>query len=168
MPGKYRFDPLFYARYWYVQSITMTTGTAKAQKTDAAANWTTVRSGDQLSNITITLAQGGAAIRGRIAIPEGAATSGTAVYLVPSEPDKAEDVLRYFVSDIGADLTFAFNSVPPGKYLALVDSPALTFTKLRQPESASERATIRRRAEAKKNAMELKPCQNVSDFQLKQ
>jgi hypothetical protein len=169
VPGKYRFEPMFYARYWYLQSITTSTGAAKPQKIDASANWTTLKSGEQLSNLTITLAQGAASIRGRVPAPEGAATpGGTSVYLVPGEPDKADDVLRYFVSGVGDDQTFAFNNLPPGKYLALVDSPAPTLAKLRQPEFASSRATIRRRAEVKKNAIDLKPCQNLSDFQLKQ
>ena len=169
MAGKYRLEPLFYARYWYVQSITTTTGTAKPQKIDAAANWTTLKSGDQLSNLTITLAQGGASIRGRVPAPESATVPPpTTVYLVPSEPDKAEEVLRYFVTDVGTDLTFAFNSVPPGRYLALVDTQTTPLTKLRLPESAPTRTKLRRSAEANKNTLELKPCQNLADYQVKQ
>jgi len=167
-PGRYRFEPIFFARYWYLQSITMSTGTPKPQKIDAAATWTTLKSGEQLANLTITIAQGAASIRGRVPAPEGAATlSGSSVYLVPAEPDKADDVLHYFVSAVSEDQTFAFNNVPPGKYLALIDSQASTLGKLRQPESASTRTTIRRRAEAKKNALELKPCETLSDYQLK-
>lgn len=168
-PGKYQFEPIFYARYWYLQSISFNTGTAKPQQVDAASNWTTVKSGDQLSNLTITLAQGAASIRGRISLPEGAANPGAmSVYLVPGEGEKAEDVLRYFVSSVGEDQAFAFNSLPPGKYLVLLDSQALTLAKLRQPESAATRATLRRRADSKKNAIELKPCQNLNDYLLKQ
>jgi hypothetical protein len=168
-PGKYRFEPVFYAHYWYLQSIMMSTGTAKPQKTDAAANWTTLKSGDQLGNLTITIAQGAASIRGRVPVAEGAAApSGVSVYLVPAEPDKAEDVLRYFVSSIGEDQTFAFNNVAPGKYLALLDAQASSLSKLRLPESAPTRTKLRRTAEAKKNSIELKPCQTLADFQLKQ
>lgn len=168
-PGKYRFEPVFFARYWYLQSITIPVGTTKPQKIDAAATWTALKSGEQLANLTITIAQGAASIRGRVPAPESAATqSGTSVYLIPAEPDKVDDVLHYFVSAVGEDQTFAFNNVPPGKYLALLDSQAPTLAKLRQPESASTRTTIRRRAEAKKNAIELKPCQNLSDYQIKQ
>ena len=167
VPGRYRFEPLFYARYWYVQSITMNTGTAKPQKVDAALNWTTLKSGEQLATLTITLAPGGASVHGRLPVPEATAAPAMSVYLVPSEPDKADDVLRYFVSDVASDMTFGFNSVPPGKYLALVDAQASSLAKLRQPESASTRATIRSRAEAKKNQIALKPCETLSDYQLK-
>jgi hypothetical protein len=169
VPGRYRFNPLFYARYWYLQSITTTTGAAKPQKIDAAANWTTLKPAEQLSNLTITLAQGAASIRGRVPVAEGAAVpAGLSVFLVPAEPDKADDVLRYFISEVGADQTFTFNNLPPGKYLALLDTQATTLTKLRQPESAPTRTKLRRSAEAKKNDLELKPCQTLNDYQPKQ
>lgn len=168
LPGRYQFEPRFYARYWYLQSITTTTGTPKPQKIDAAANWTTVKAGEQLSNLTITLAQGAASVRGRLVVPEGVAAPAMAVYLVPAELDKADDVLRYFISDPGSDLTFTFNNLPPGKYFVFVDTPSTTLTKLRQPESAPARAKLRRSAEARKNEIELKPCQNLADYQLKQ
>jgi hypothetical protein len=170
MPGKYQFDPQFHARYWYLQSITMTAGTvAKPQKIDAAANWTALKSGEQLANVTITLAGGAASIRGRVPVAEGAAlAAGTSVFLVPAEADKVDDVLRYFMSEVGADGTFTFNNVAPGKYLTLVDTQATTLTKLRQPEGAPTRTKLRRTAEAKKNDLELKPCQTLADYQPKQ
>ena len=167
-PGRYQFDPHFYARYWYLQSITLGTATAKSQKIDAAATWTVVKSGDQLSNLTITLAAGAASIRGRLAAAEP--PPGMSVYLVPSEPDKAEDVLRFFVTETAADGVFAFNNLPPGRYWALAqttDPKVATLAKLRQPEAASARTKLRRAAEAQKSAIELKPCQNLTDYQLK-
>jgi hypothetical protein len=164
--GKYQFEPRFFARYWYLQSIAVTTGTPKPQRVDAAASWTTVKPGEQLSNLTITLAQGAASIRGRVVVAEGAATP-TSLYLVPAEPDKVNDVLRYFVSNVGDDLTFTFNNLPPGRYLTYLDTQTTTLKKLRQPEASPERLKIRRSAETKKNEIELKPCQNLVDYQLK-
>ena len=173
-PGRYRFEPHFYARYWYLQSIAIP---AKPQKIDAAANWTTVKSGEQLPNVTITLAEGAASIRGRLALAEGAAApAGMVVYLIPAEPDKAEDVLRFFVTEIASDGTFTLNNLPPGKYLAFtqtnVDGQIATLTKLRQPEAALARTKLRRSVEAQretqKTEIELKPCQNLADYQLKQ
>ena len=169
VPGRYQFEPRFYSRYWYLQSITLTTGAAKPQKIDAAASWTAVKSGEQLSNLAITLALGAASVRGRVPVTEGAAApAAMSVYLVPGEPDKADDVLRYFVADVGADMTFTFNNLPPGRYLAFADTQSTTLTKLRQPESATARTKLRRSAETKKNEVELKPCQTVSDYQIKQ
>ena len=166
--GKYQFEPRFYARYWYLQSIATTTGTPKPQKFDVAANWMTVKSGEQLSNLTITLAQGAASIRGRVVVQEGAPVSAMSLYLVPAEPDKTNDVLRYFVSDVAEDMTFTLNNLPPGRYLTYLDTQTTTLKKFRQPEAAPERLKVRRSAETKKNEIELKPCQNLVDYQLKQ
>ena len=171
-PGRYRFDPRFFARYWYLQSITMNTRGAKPQKIDAAANWTTVKSGEQLNNVTITLAEGAASIRGRLTLAEGAVVQpGTHLYLVPAEPDKATDVLRFFVTEISSDGTFTLNNVPPGKYLALtqtnVEGQIATVAKLREPETAAARSKLLRSAGSKKTEIDLKPCQNLADYQLK-
>jgi len=175
--GKYRFEPRFFARYWYLQSITMNTRgalrNAKPQKSDAAATWTTVKSGDQLTNIIITLAEGAASIRGRLAVAEGAVVqSGTNLYLIPAEPDKATDVLRFFVTGIASDGTFTLSNLPPGKYLALtqtnVEAQIATVAKLRESEASAARTKLRRTAETRKTEIELKPCQNVADYQLKQ
>src|ERR1700752_461529 len=172
VPGKYQLEPRFYARYWYLQSITTSTVGPKPQKIDAAANWTLLKPGEQLTNLNITLAAGAASIRGSVPVPEGAALpAGLVAYLVPSEPDKAEDVLRFFVTNIAEDGTFTFSNLPPGRYLALtqtdVDPQIATQSKLRQPETATARAKLRRTAETKKADIELKPCQNRTDFQLK-
>jgi len=172
VPGKYQLEPRFYARYWYLQSITTSTVGPKPQKIDAAANWTLLKPGEQLTNLNITLAAGAASIRGSVPVPEGAALpAGLVAYLVPSEPDKAEDVLRFFVTNIAEDGTFTFSNLPPGRYLALtqtdVDPQIATQAKLRQPETATARAKLRRTAETKKADIELKPCQNRTDFQLK-
>jgi hypothetical protein len=166
LPGRYRFEPHFYARYWYLQSMTTTTGTPKPQKIDAAANWTSVKSGEQVTSLIITLAQGAASIRGRL-MADGAPTA-MSIVLMPAEPDKVDDVLRYFVSGVSADLTFSFNNLPPGKYLAVIETQPPSLTRLRQPEGAPARTKLRRAAEAKKNEIELKPCQNLTDYQLKQ
>jgi protocatechuate 3,4-dioxygenase beta subunit len=170
MPGRYRFEPQFYARYWYLKSITMKTSGAKPQTIDAAANWTITKSGDQLTGLTITLAEGAASIRGRLALAE----PGTIFYLMPAEPDKATDVLRFFATDVATDGSFTLSNLAPGKYLALtqtnVDAQIATQAKLREPETAAAaaRTKLHRAAEAKKTEIELKPCQNLADYQLKQ
>ena len=174
--GKYQFDPIFSARYWYLQSITIGTApqatvrSQPASKTDAAANWTTVKFGEHLSNLTITLAEGAASVRGKL--ESGEPALGTVLYLVPSEQDKAGDVLRFFVTEIGVDGTFALNNLAPGRYWTLVqtnsDPQIATLTKLRQPEAATARTKLRKTAEAKKTEIELKPCQNLTGYQLKQ
>jgi carboxypeptidase family protein len=172
-PGKYRFEPRFYARYWFLQSVTIgaapaTTAKAQTSRVNAAANWTVVKPGDQINSLTITLAEGAASIRGKFVSSE--TSSGVVLYLVPSEPDKADDVLRFFVTDIAADGTFALNNLPPGRYWLLmqtnVDAQISNVTKLRLPEAATARTKLRRSAETQKTEIQLKPCQNLTDYQL--
>lgn len=165
-PGRYRFDPRFYARYWYLSSISI----AATPKTDPAANWTTIKFGDQITNVTITLAEGAASIRGRLKLGENTELpAGIGVYLLPAEREKTADVLRHFMTTVQADGAFAVNNLPPGRYLALVqslDPQANTLAKLRLPESAETRTKLRRAAESQKTDLELKPCQNLTDYEL--
>ena len=170
--GSYQFEPRFYARYWYLQSITMNSAGAKPGRVDAAANWTALKSGEQLSNLNITLAEGAASVHGKVPVTDAASPPAVVVYLIPNDRDKVDDVLRYFVTDVDPDGTFTFNNLAPGKYLALtqttVDPQIATLAKLRQPDATTARAKLRRTAETKKSEIELKPCENLADYQLNQ
>ena len=162
-PGKYLVEPRFFARYWYLDSISVTA----TPRIDAAANWTNVKFGDQLSNFTITLAEGAASIRGNVKTANASELpTGLAVYLVPAEREKSGDVLRYFVTSIEANGAFALNNLPPGRYDTVVqplDATTSTLFKLRLPEATEARTKLRRAAETQKTDLELKPCQNLTD-----
>ncbi len=163
MPGKYLLEPRFSGRYWFLQSI----GVPATPKVDAAANWTNVKFGDQLTNFTIAIAEGAASIRGNVTTAkESELPVGLAVYLVPAEREKSGDVLRYFVSPVEANGAFALNNLPPGRYHVLVqplDATTSTLFKLRLPEATEARAKLRRSAETQKTDLELKPCQSLTD-----
>jgi len=165
-PGRYLPDPRFYARYWYLSSISI----PATPKVDPAANWTTLKFGDQITNFTITVAEGAASIRGRLKPAENSELpSGFGVYLIPAEREKSADVLRYFMTSVQADGTFSFNNLAPGRYLALVqplDAQTDTPAKLRLPDAAETRTKLRRAAESQKTNLELKPCQNLTDYEL--
>ncbi len=177
--GQYAFNPRFFARYWYLQSISLSPQPPAATaakpvpantRTDAARNWTTVKLGDRITGLSITLAEGAASIRGQVIAPEGSKFPGKlSVYLVPSERDKAEDVLRFFTVETAEDGTFAVNNLPPGRYWLITQDPTdseLTSERLRLPTAAESRAKLRRTAETAKTDIELKPCQNITDYQL--
>jgi hypothetical protein len=164
--GRYLLDPNFHARYWYLDSISV----GSAPKVDAAANWTTLKAGDQLANVAITVAEGAASIRGRLTTADAAALpTGLGLYLIPADRERVADVLRYFVTPVEADGTFAFNNVPPGRYLAVqqtLDAQTSTLARLRLPEATEARTKLRRAAETQRAELELKPCQNLTDYQL--
>ncbi|HEX7330144.1 MAG TPA: carboxypeptidase-like regulatory domain-containing protein [Pyrinomonadaceae bacterium] len=165
--GRYFFEPQFRAKDWYLQSITLTP--AAGAKTDASRTWTTVKSGERISGLTITLAQGGASLHGEVVLKEGETLPEKAfVYLVPAERDTGLDALRYFTSAVKADGKIALSSIAPGRYWVLVKSENVvtSVSKLRLPDQAEFRAKLRREAEAANTTVEFKPCQNVSGFEL--
>ena len=69
---------------------------------------------------------------------------------------------------IGPDRKVALNNIPPGSYWVLVKSEGapVSTAKLRLPDQKELRASLRREAEAAKTTIELKPCQNLTGFQL--
>ncbi len=166
--GQYYFAARFSAKSWYLQSISFASG-AKAQPADATRVWTNVKTGDRLSGLTVTLAQGGATLNGQIASREDEMLPEKLfVYLVPAEKEKADDVLRFYGAAVSADRKIAFNSIAPGHYWILaqpaIDEATSPMRKLRWPDETEMRAKLRRDAEAARAAIELKPCQNVVDF----
>jgi hypothetical protein len=177
-PGEYRFHTRPFAKYWYLQSILLRPSVASAAKNttanrpvDAARKWTTVNSGARVSGLLITLAEGAASIKGQIKLAEGQKMPPKLfAYLVPAEPEKAEDILRYFASLMGPDGNFALNNLPPGRYWVLAKAAAenesAVLSKLRLPEEAEYRTKLRQEAELAKTESELKPCQNLTDYQL--
>lgn len=92
------------------------------------------------------------------------------MYLVPAEKESAEDVLRFFASEVGSDGTSALNNLPPGRYWAVAqvipNNEIQSEFKLRSPAAAEARAQLRRAAESGKFLVELKPCQNMAHYQL--
>jgi hypothetical protein len=168
VPGRYFFMPEFAAKYWYLQSITLPPVPPATTPVDATRTWTGLKSGDRLSGLTITLAQGAASFSGQIAEDR---SEDLFLYLVPAEKERAEDALRFFGAAIGPDRKAALNNLPPGSYRVLVKSTAeggsVSTAKLRLPDQKELRASLRREAEAAKTTIELKPCQHVSGFALK-
>ncbi len=174
-PGEYYFVTRSPAKYWYLQSITFgapaSAARSASRSSDATLVWTKVKAGEQLSGLTITLAQGAASLRGQLVLGEGAQVPEKLfVYLVPSEREKAEAVLRYFAAPVSPDGKIALHNIAPGRYWILAqpftDDAATPLTKLRLPHETETRARLRREAEAAKTEIEFKPCQNVTDYQL--
>lgn len=170
-PGDYRFVTQFSGKYWFLRSISLPPLKSQpAKPVDAARTWTTIKSGDRLSGLTITLAHGAASLRGQIVLAEGEPLPEKLIaYLVPAEREKADDVLRYFAVAVSADGRIVFDNIAPGRYWILAQTTTedrSPSTKLRLPDSTEIRSALRRAAEAAKTEIEFKPCQNVLDFRL--
>jgi hypothetical protein len=178
LTDQYTFNLRFFAHYWYLQSISLANPPAGVvaksvqtnQRVDAAGNWTTVKFGDRIAGLTITLAEGAATLRGRVTVPEGSSLPpGLSVYLVPTEREKASDVLRFFIAAVAFDGSFALTNIPPGLYWSIAKPATVdeaTTSKLRLPSAEDSRLKLRREAETTKLETELKPCVNVTDYQV--
>jgi len=178
-PAQYRFNVRPLAKYWYLKSITWPNGTTAAspkspapdRPRDAARNWTNIHMGERLTGLTVTFAEGAASVRGQIDAGEAKKLAGRVfVYLSPAEPDKAEDIVRYFASLAAEDGTFTLTNLPPGHYWVTAatasGSDSNMMSRLRLPDETELRAKLRRDGETGKLQIEFKPCQNVSDYRL--
>lgn len=167
-PGEYYFVTRFVGKSWYLQSISLGSSTTK-KAVDATRVWTRITSGDRISGLKITLAEGAASLSGQVALAEGEAVPEKSfVYLVPAEKESGDEVLRFYASPLNPDGKITLNNLAPGRYW-LLTAPALDggLTKLRLPDATETRAKLRREAEASKTEIELKPCQTVVDYRLK-
>lgn len=175
--GQYHFIARFFAKYWYLDSISLQRSVAPGTKTtqagrqvDAARNWTALKAGDRLSGLMVKLSEGAASLRGKITLGEGEkAPARLYVYLVPAARETAEDVLRFYAAPVSPDGKITLNNLAPGRYWMLaqpaIEGPIPPLTKLRLPDETEIRARLRRDAEAAKTEIEFKPCQNLTDFQ---
>lgn len=165
--GRYYFTTQHFAKDWYLKSLLLT---ATGKPLDAARTWTTLKPGDRLNGLTITLAQGAASLRAQIVLSEGETLAEKLyVYLVPAEKGAAEDPLRFYSATVTADGKVALDNLAPGRYLVLAatDESASPLAKLRSPDETTYRAKLRRQAEAAKTELELKPCQKMADFKVR-
>jgi uncharacterized membrane protein YgcG len=181
-PGQYRFDVSFNAKYWYVRSLMLPSAPASsapgrsrpaaqatARAIDAAREGVSLKFGSRVRELTVTLAEGAASLRGHLAEGPGEKPpAGLFVYLIPAEKDQGENVLRFFAAPVSDDGGFALTNVAPGLYWALARTPvdAQAESKLRTAEGRDERAALRRAGEDAKASVELKPCQNLVEYRL--
>lgn len=173
-PGRYEVRTRFFARYWYLQSVSMPPARPATVRTpfmDLSRNWLNLKVGERLAGINIVLAEGAASLRGQVTVGEGEKLPPKLfVYLLPAEREKPDDVLRFYAAPVGADGAVSLSNLAPGRYKVfaepLADSDASPITKIRRPDETETRAKLRRSADVAKTEIEFKQCQNVTDYQL--
>ncbi|HSE22536.1 MAG TPA: carboxypeptidase-like regulatory domain-containing protein [Pyrinomonadaceae bacterium] len=173
--GQYFFSPSFFARYWYLQSVTLPSAVSNARsatssKTEPIRDWIAIKFGDRISGLTLTLAEGAGSVRGKVkGDTETKIPPDLYVYLVPAEREKADDIFRYSGSKVESDGSFALNNLAPGRYWAITQvagSAQLSPEELWLPSSADARQQLRRDAQSIGKEISIKPCQNVNDYQV--
>ncbi len=169
--GTYQIVPQIPDENWYLRSITLEPAAqASRRATNNLSSGIALKPGNKLNGVTLAIAEGAAGLKGKIVADQGSLPQYLRVHLVPSEISAANDQLRYAETAASDDRTFAFKNLAPGKYWLLAravpdpdsaDHPALPVA-----WDDAERAKLRKEAEAKKNEVELKPCQRVANREL--
>jgi hypothetical protein len=179
--GRYRLLFTLPSETWYAKAIT--TGAAPAapapatpgRRTVAAPNTNAaqsfaLKSGERLSGVTVSLATGAASLRGLVSSDRSKVLGRLRVHLILAEATTADDLLRYAETLARNDGSFQFKHLAPGKYW-LVARPLAEDESSERPTrplawDATERAKLRREAEAAKQEVELTACQSLADFKL--
>jgi hypothetical protein len=146
--GRYTLDVRPPNRLWYVHNITWTT------QPKTPLNSLTLKQGEHLQGLTITLARGAASVSGRVAAESAESLH---VYVVPAQRENDVEALGYRESQVKADGTFSVAHLAPGRYWLLARAPA-------EGDTAK---TLKRAAEKANLAVELQPCQQLSNYVLK-
>ena len=186
--GRYRFEIKLPTDAWYVRAIKLpaavavtneqsspaapSSAAAKPNQIKPAQGIISIKSGQQVSGVSITIGQDAASLRGRVtATAEGTAVPADVhVHLVPADREQANDVLRYSETTLMSDGSFAFSNIAPGRYFIVsrVEPGAETEGTSPRPSAwdPTARAKLRLEAEAAKVVIDLKPCQRLSDYVL--
>jgi hypothetical protein len=168
--GRYRVNTDLPDECWYIRAITQA---ATPRPIDVSRSGLTLKQGEKISGIEITIAQGAASLSGRV-VPsrEGAQLpKRLRVHLIPAEAAAADDLLRYAESPLRGDGAFEFKHIAPGKYLLSARQASEKDANHDQSRplvwDAVERGKLRREAAAAKNEIELKVCERVKEHVLR-
>jgi len=179
--GTFTIPHLLYGRHrlhvWmhmnsYIKSITIPAprATRHAGTVDISQTGLVLRSGDNVSDLTVTLAEGAARLAGKVVAANGSSLPfQLRVYLVPAEVTAVDDLLRYYEIQANLDHTFVLRNIAPGKYWLLSRPIGDEYVNIPAKPLAwdnNERMKLRKEAEARNIEVELKPCQRVSGLML--
>ena len=166
-PGRYRLTTQLPSDHWYVKAITLPPSVAAAKTptpkpTDVSRAGISLPSGQQLTGLTLTLAEGAAAVNGYLEGKRPA--TRMRIFFVPAEKDAADEVLRYY-EVVTRDAGFALQHLAPGKYWlyarAVPDEESDEKPAKPTAWDADARLKLRQAAEATNHAISLTPCQRV-------
>jgi hypothetical protein len=181
--GLHRLDIQLPGDDWYVRAITMPNVTATAttaagakaagvQSKPAMPGAFTVKQGERVAGLAVSIGQGAASLRGRVAAAgEGVnLPARLRVYLVPTEQERATDLLRYAEAAVESNGRFTLAHLAPGRYwlLARAETGKENESDERPPAAldANERERLRREAGSAGAKIDLQPCQRLADYVL--
>lgn len=177
--GRFRFQTSLPSEAWYLKDVSLGTaargrqGTSRSdQSDDVVTQGVLLREGGRIEGLTLTVAEGAASLSGKVVAVEGEKLpSRLRVYLVPTEKERADDVLRFAQTTVQSDGAFAFANLAPGRYWLVIKAMPTEEMSIAEPRplywEAAGRLALRKEAEAENNAVGLQSCQQVKDFSLR-
>jgi hypothetical protein len=173
--GSYRIESYLPGSGWFLRSVMIGSPPPNAtapKRTDAniPRDGITLKSGERVSGLTVTIAEGAAIFRGRLTAAEGQSLPpNLRVYLVPAEKDGVADVLRFFETRADTDGSFALANIAPGHYWmigrAADEGEPATVKPIRQDSAL--RSQVVKEAEKARNEIHLQPCQRMVDYEMR-
>jgi hypothetical protein len=145
--GTYRLKVNLPGDNWYVKGI------RTAANPNLTKSGIPVKSGQRVAGVTAVVTDGAASIAGQLTKGGGEKlSSNQKVYVFPAETEAADNQLRFAEVTTKSDGSFVVKNLAPGKYYAIA-------------KSLGKEAT---RGEAQNfgQAVELGPCQRVTEFKL--
>ena len=176
--GVYRIIPDLPDDDWYLRSLTQTSKGGPGKGADIVRNGISLTPGESLTRVEMIVGTGAARLRGRVSAANGAqAKEGSSaslylrVHILPAEETAVEDLLRYAETVTQSDGSFELKHLAPGKYFLLArEIPEKELIENQYSAVAwdhVERAKLRREAQALRQEVELRPCQQINDYALR-
>jgi hypothetical protein len=171
--GRYRIETRLPTEDWFVRSITVPGPAASKQQNDVMSPGLALSSGQRATDLTVTLAEGAAGLRGKV-VPAREGTSLPSrlrIHIVPAESESADVVLRYAEVAVDDGGGFSISNLAPGRYFIL--ARAVSDEEFMERDSrpvawdAASRKSLRREAETANVTVEFQRCQRVTDYALK-
>src|SRR5205085_7214832 len=169
--GQYQIEAAMLGEDYFVRSLTLPGATKNQPPVDAARSPLMIEAGKRIENLTVTVAEGAAAIRGIVtsATESKRRPDRLLIYLVPAEKEAADTTLRYYQAEVNGD-RFELTNLSPGRYYVIARPP---FSETTNGEAvrplvrkATERAALLKQAAAANTVLELRPCQRLTDYAL--
>ena len=157
----------------YTKTVTLPPLSPDGKPVDAAKSGVTLKSGDKMKGLVVTLSEGAAGLRGKVVTGEEnkPPAQKMKVHLVPAEPEAVDEVLRYFEAEVATDGGFSLINIAPGKYwlVAREMSEQEKSEADRKPLAwnSAGRMGLRFEGDATKKVIELTYCRRVADLVLK-
>jgi Carboxypeptidase regulatory-like domain len=163
--ASYRFEVRLPAAGWYLKDLSL----AKPES-NIARNGLAIKPGEIVSGVTIRITEGGASLRGRVAVAEDSRLPpDLRIYIVPAERPDGDNPLRFFEDAVASDGTFVIGNIAPGRYWLLArPAEPIDEKTMKSPRVDNDfRAKLLKEAAAANKEIAFKPCERTVDYEFR-